>query len=293
MKISLVVIFNHRFDDNIPTIKKIYENRFDIILFLVPFYDGNDKSVIPVYECSHQFQGYLIQAYDKLIKTKSDYYLFVSDDMILNPNINQYNLIDELNLNDKDVLLPELIPLNSFNRFVWIHSRYSSWPFFNKATTWHDNIPNKEEALSLFKKFMGYEYPETYTDDFLLNATEEEKTRFIIDNNGDLTIPYPMMSGYSDIFILSKKVLYSVSRTCGVFSAMNLFVEIAFPTSIVLNVPREKVLTIDMTKYKRGDYWENDVKLFEEKYSFSLNKLITEWESDKLFVHPVKLSKWR
>ena len=48
-KVCLVVIFNHRFDRNLPALRKIYGERFAGIRFLVPFYDGSDADVIPVY----------------------------------------------------------------------------------------------------------------------------------------------------------------------------------------------------------------------------------------------------
>ena len=292
IKICLVILFNHRFDNNIPILRKIYADKFNTIRFLVPFYDGNDKDVIPVYECSYQFQGFLIQAYEKLVQTQSDYYFFIADDMVLHPDIDQSNVLERINMVDKDVFISEMYLINSANRFNWIHSRYSSKPFLHKSTSWKGNIPDRCVALDTFRDFWDYEYPERYLDDFWGNQPEEEKARFVKDNGGDITIPYPMAGGYSDIFILSKYVLFPISRTCGVFSAMNLFVEIAFPTSIVLNVARDKVVTIDMTRYKAGAYWEDNIRLFEEKYSLNLEKLLDEWDNTKLFVHPVKLSKW-
>ena len=292
MNICLVILFNHRFDRNIPLLRKHYADKFDTIRFLVPFYDGNDKDVIPVYECSYQFQGFIIQAYEKLVQTQADYYLFVADDMILHPDIDQSNVLERLNMVGKTVFISEMYLINSENRFNWIHSRFSSKPFLHKSTSWKGSIPDKKEAMNLFKDFWDYDYPESYIDGFWGEQSEEEKARFIKDNGGSIAIPYPMAGGYPDIFILSRDVLFPIARTCGVFAAMNLFVEIAFPTSIVLNVTRDKVVTLDMTRYKTGAYWGDNIRLFEEEYSLSLKKLIDEWDDTKLFVHPVKMSKW-
>ena len=113
-------------------------------------------------------------------------------------------------------------------------------------------------------------------------------------NGGSYEIPYPMARGYADIFGISKKVLYSIARTCGIFSAMNLFVELALPTAIVLNVARDRVIEEKQTTYRCVALWGNDeVENYESRYDCDLRKLLNEWEKDVLFVHPVKLSKWK
>ena len=62
-RIALVVIYNHRFDGNISIVEDLYRERFSNIFHLVPFYDGDRPDVIPVYENSFQFQGYIAQGF--------------------------------------------------------------------------------------------------------------------------------------------------------------------------------------------------------------------------------------
>lgn len=62
-KLALMVIYNHRFDKNIELIEKLYSPSFSNIFHIIPFYDGNKENVIPVYESSYQFEGYISQAY--------------------------------------------------------------------------------------------------------------------------------------------------------------------------------------------------------------------------------------
>lgn len=90
-KVCLVIIFNHRFDKNLPLLRQIYGKRFSNIRFLVPFYDGADSDVIPIYESSYQFQGYFIQAYEKLNNLQCSHYLFIGDDLIIHPQFDEYN----------------------------------------------------------------------------------------------------------------------------------------------------------------------------------------------------------
>ena len=205
---------------------------------------------------------------------------------------NENNLIESLNMEGKEVFFREFIPVNSHNRFRWFHARYASAPFFDKGTRWRSSLPTKEAALTLFKDFYGQDYPDRFGDDFWWNATEGDKEAFIERNGGTLDIPYPLMGTYSDIFIVHIDKLYDIARTCGVFSAMNLFVEIAIPTAIFLNVKREKVVTISETSYTSGLYWKENIQKFEEEYTYSLKKLHEGWKDEWLFVHPVKLSKW-
>src|SRR5438309_2566399 len=56
-KAALIIVFNHRYDKNIPLLETLYEGRFSNIYYLVPFYDGEKENVIPVYENSFRFQG--------------------------------------------------------------------------------------------------------------------------------------------------------------------------------------------------------------------------------------------
>ncbi|MBQ4494506.1 MAG: hypothetical protein II968_01940 [Selenomonadaceae bacterium] len=103
-KVCLVIIFNHRYDKNLPLLRKIYGKRFSEIRFLMPFYDGSDADVIPVYESSYQFQGFLIQAYEKLKNIPCTHYLFVADDLILHPDLNETNFATQTNIQNKKFL---------------------------------------------------------------------------------------------------------------------------------------------------------------------------------------------
>lgn len=95
-KTCLVIIFNHRYDKNISKLRRIYGERFSDIKFLMPFYDGDDADVIPVYESSYQFQGFLVQAYEKLKNISCTHYLFIADDLIINPKFTENNFADSI-----------------------------------------------------------------------------------------------------------------------------------------------------------------------------------------------------
>lgn len=79
--IALVLIHNHRFDRNLPLLDAMYQSRFDRVWHLMPFYDGDRENVIPVYENSFQFQGYVAQGRRFLEEPGITHYFFAADDL--------------------------------------------------------------------------------------------------------------------------------------------------------------------------------------------------------------------
>ena len=308
-KVCLVIIFNHRFDKNLPLLRKIYGERFSEIRFLMPFYDGADADVIPVYESSYQFQGYLIQAYEKLKDIPCSHYLFIADDLIINPNFDEKNFVEQSTMLDKKFLCMEFSPLNSPNKFRWHWTAGSSKPFYDPATSWRNSLYTYGEALDKFNNFFGENYKEAYDEAFFGNPNVPGGTMiggwndaqgfirianyFIATNGNTLHIPYPMAcrGGGADIFCIIKDSLFEFSRLCGIFSAMNMFVEIAIPTATVLTYKRN-----DVVFFKSSSeliMWGNDRIAFENKYDKDFSRLYNEWDGKLFYVHPVKLSGWK
>jgi hypothetical protein len=90
---------------------------------------------------------------------------------------------------------------------------------------------------------------------------------------------------------------------CGVFAAMNLFVELALPTAMVLSAKeivtendlelRGKALWPDGGQRLNGDL-EPAYGDYEELagYNFNLKQLLDNFPETYIYLHPVKLSKW-
>lgn len=297
-KVCLVIIFNHRFDKNISKIKSLYKDKFSNIVMLVPFYDGQEEGVIPVYESSYQFPGYLIQAYEKLVKIDADRYVFSGDDVLLNPELTENNIIQELGMSEKKAFIRSISKLNRRGSFGWAHAFNSSVPFLNKATNWKESLPIYEEAKKRFEDFFNEPYEDEYTEDFFYKENYDkeklmhEKLKFIQLNGNTNKIPYPQALGYSDFVILSKDILFSVARLSGIFSAMNVFAEIALPTAIVLTLKREEVVVLSDTKYTAIVNWGRDRVTFGNRNEMNIENLYRNWKSNNLFIHPIKLSMW-
>ncbi len=300
-KVCLVCVFNHRFENNIVKLKKIYGNRFSLMRFLVPFYRGEEnEEIIPVYESSYYFGGFFIQALEKLMALDADYYLFAADDLILNPQINEENFRDFFGLNDtKKCYIDYIQMLNSAGGISWHHSRPSSLPFFSKGLLWRRELPPYSEAMSRFETFFGEPYKEKYDEKFFLCGDDINEINTLVqnfyDNNGhSFDIPYPMAKAYSDILILRKDSMCDFSKLCGIFSAMNVFVEIAIPTSLVLLFDREEISCLSDTIYSSKLVWHEPVffKELNDKYQHKFSAVYENWDERTLYVHPVKLSEW-
>ena len=98
--ICLSFVFNHKYEKNIPKLKKIYKERFSTIRFLSPFSDWNEDDIIPIYDLD-SFSGCLPSVFSS--PKDFDYHAFLQDDLILNPQLNEENLIEKLNCTARDI----------------------------------------------------------------------------------------------------------------------------------------------------------------------------------------------
>lgn len=300
--VCLVIIFNHRYDANLQKLRDIYGSRFHTIRFLMPFYNGDDPDVISVFESSYQFQGYLIQAYKELTELGCHYYVFIGDDLILAPELDEDSIIHEVSLDKHKVVCTGIEPVNHENGFGWSHARFSPRAFYHRSTRWLDSLLPIKDAEERFREFFGDGFNRYYSDGFfngrLPGESEEAHQRsmgaFLRLNHETREMPYPIAMGYSDFFCISSNKLYEIAYYCGVFSAMNLFCEIALPTAIVLTTKREDVLSLsDLNDRSHLAIWGDDErKAFDAKYDSSYLKLKEEWPEKCLYIHPVKLSHW-
>lgn len=288
-KVALLVIYNHRFDKNIPIVQRLYSKRFSNIYHIVPFYDGKVEgaNVIPVYESSYYFQGYISQAYSHISGMGYTHFLIIADDLILNPEINEHSLWEKVGISDKDCFVPaEPIVLQEHKDFwspLWEGLKYK----VNISGVEVKNIlPSREEALVRFKH---HNIPTTPVPYSILFRHWKYFLLAIKKIPWNRRLNYPLVGCYSDTFLVTADVMDNFCKYCGAFAATNLFVELAIPTSLVLSTNNLK-FDKDI-KLHYGAFWPNTIG-FLDKYENSLDKLINDYPEDMFFVHPVKLSKW-
>lgn len=302
MKIALLVVYNHRFDRNIPIIEKHYGKYFSYIYHIVPFYDGKKDNVIPVYECSYQFQGYIAQAYQYLKNRGFTHFFIIADDMIINPQLNEDNIFDFLKIKESDDFITSFLDLSS-TKWDRVYNAIF-WDPYERGTEIRNIIPSEKEAYERLK-LKGFDSLYISNSAFLKyfirgcwhyspKKSLSVIKRWILNIWNGYRLLYPMVGGYADIFLLTANSMDKISNYLGAFAAQNLFVEIAFPTSFLLVSNSFKTLTdIGM----KGQFpWKgaitDDID-FAKKYDYNLSKLINDYPKDYLYLHPIKLSKWK
>ena len=312
-KATLVIIYNHHYPSNIERLNLIYGVRFKSIYHVIPFYDGERSDVIPVYENSFQFQGYIAQASSIINKDDSDHFLFIADDMIINPKINESSYAEIFGVNSSANFIPELLQLGEIENYWSRLSEACAWGLKAPGVESASQLPSFEEAMQIFKEFgWGPQLINSSAifqkDRFwatLLRGLLRGKIRLSlvgtllrikIFNRGDYKVlqrkvhlHYPLVGGYSDIVLISKQDLPKFARYCGVFAASRLHVELAIPSSLVF-ATRNIVTEKDISRSGRA-YWGDEVKEFDV-YNGNLDTLLENFPDEKLYIHPIKLSEW-
>jgi len=323
-KVVLVVIYNHRFDKNIDIIEKIYKGRFSNIFHLMPFYTGNIPNVIPVYEHSHYFQGFITQGFEKFYNKSADNYIFLSDDLILNPVINEKNYKDHFKLGEHTNFL-----ISKNNK--WNSDKY--WPWTINALNFErdyrginvsSELPTYDEAIKIMTS-QGIKIEQVSNKQLLprrgTNRYYSKIARFILDRldrkkitwtkyklkslsffsllfsikneiyASTFPLSYPLVWSHADLVVVNSKNIKKFVHYCGIFAACNLFVEIALPTALVLSEPKQ-IVDCNNLLFRNGHLWNREQMKLLKPFDECLQKLLENFPEEYLYIHPVKLSKW-
>jgi hypothetical protein len=294
--VQLVVVFNHRYDANLPKLDAIYGERFGNIRYLMPFYDGPRGDVIPVYESSAQFSGFFAQAYRELSTIDADFFAFAGDDLLLHPRLNQENLAAELGLRDGGGYIKSLASLAA-QPDHWQYTLPTLQAFrpvpFVKAL---DELPDAPTARRLIERH-GITLPPAQRRQLIRNARKAHgglsllrHLHFILRQHQPGQ-EYPVVTGYADLIVISKSALREFCRFCGIFAAMNLWVETAVPTALALAC--KQVVVEQQTRWRGTELWQPDaVNRRMQASGYDISTLLAGYRDDELYVHPVKLSRF-
>ena len=296
-KIALLVIYNHRYDKNIHRINEIYANRFSNIYHIMPFYDGDIENVIPVYDSSFQFQGYISQAFQHLKNKGFSHFVCVADDMVINPRLNEQNFFQLSGIAEDACFVHELRDLRDVRR-RWFHiGNAIRFSIFNRGLEIDAILPSREEALNAFQK---HNIPTRLVPEWPYQSLKRSVRETLLKYRKilyyrilqRLYFSYPLVGGYSDMIVVPNTVMPKFCQYCGAFSAARLFVEIAIPTSMILC--SEKVQTIqDICMKDSLILPRNKDRDFLPKFNHSYDQLVSAFPEDMLYIHPIKLSQWK
>jgi hypothetical protein len=294
--ICLSFVFNHQFEKNIPKLKELYKERFSTIYFLSPFTNWNQaEDIIPIYETSIHFQGYFAQAFSYLPKD-FDYYVFCADDLILNPKLNEGNLIEKLSCN-QSAYIKYLNPIWEHS-FAWHKFSDSlSFPDANNPIPIQQFLPQREELLKTYERH-GLKYRNLGLHNF---RGIHQKTvsieriicgiKYLFRYGFKRYVHFPLIEGYSDLIVIPKENLQSFCQLCGIFGAMNLWVDAAVATSMVLSC--ESITQEHDNDMIGKEFWNPiDAKKAISKAEGKIEKISSLFSEETSYIHPIKLSEF-
>jgi len=295
--VRVLFVFNHKYEKNLDKLRSLYGERFHDVRYLMPFYTGNRPDVIPVYESSSEFQGFFAQAARSFIDPKVTHYVFTADDLLLNPSLNDETIISAFGLGEGEAYIDGLLALSD---------EPLQWPHLLKALpVWRDEqyvmykseLPSQEEAARrmasngcpvgdlTWKNLKSYgkwkRYPGWYYH-----------LKLMLKRKGRIKMPYPMVKAYSDVVIVPRASIEKFCHYCGVFAAMGLWVEVAIPTALALSC--DKIVQTRETGRTGLAVWTAaEVEEIGRKADYDVHKVFSVIGNDQLYLHPVKLSKWK
>lgn len=290
----LAIVYNHQYNENIDKLEDIYKGRFANIVHLVPFYSGKKKNVYSIYENSYFFQGYIAQSSRFILNDQYDHYLFLADDIYLNPNINEINYKEHFKLKINSSFLPNIIELCKKRDFWMRIVDAQKFRLKYSGVECYKYLPAQSSAIEKFDKFnISYSRPKIFSKAFYsCNFFELLKKIFFYKNIFGInqSYEYPLAGGYSDIIIVDKKSFKKFAEISGIFSALRLHVELAIPTALILSA--DEIVTENQLKLKGMPLWSSEDMKYLNKFELKIDNLKNNFPKDILYIHPIKISKY-
>ena len=312
---SAVFLFNHRFERNLDKLDALYADRFPRRTYLMPFARSERADVCAVHETSWHFSGHVAQGAASFIDDTATHYVFISDDLILNPRFNADNIIRELGLPSGAGYIKSLAPLDA-NRYAWHRALPATIALKRNGAgfDWRAELPPEDDARAKFAA-MGLA-------DHVPSIQSVAQARHILGTvlpaAGYLTAPwmaklrgkpsdYPLLMGYADFFVVPASAIRQFAHLCGVFAALDIFAEVAVPTALALAcdtvitemMPGARFAEADAPRradfpWQGTEFWDPaETPAFAARYGNEWQRLMKEFPEQWLYVHPVKLSQWR
>ena len=306
--VTLCVLFNHPYPPNIAALRELYAPRFSDVMFIHLDDEHIEPNVYNSYRAGYNFQGLIADNSQAFMDRKSDLYVFVHDDVMLNPLINEENVRSKLKVSTNGAFLPGFNPIHgSVNRpgdrgWNWIVG--ALWKLMNPSNTvsgsglrnlWRD-MPKLAKTREQLGAKYGFSFDKLYYDPasplpqaFGFNdpRRDEQLVKLIFEDLFDhtatppsLELPMPVFGGLSDLFAVDGSIMSQVLHGFGLMAAANIFVEVAIPT-ILLNVA-------DYVTQLHDVEFRSDWGFQRER--MPVREVVDGFRSDMLAYHPVKLS---
>lgn len=320
-KTGLVVLFNHNHEKNIPLIKHLYNERFSEMKILMPFYYGSDKDVIDVFGNSFVFHTYIAQAREKIMTMNCDDFLIIGDDLLLNPDLNELNFHQKLNIPHGAFYIDNVedISTGDYYRPLIEATKFTTTPpgldssaarllpsYENAFTILHDKGLMNSSILSKCTPFY-----QPWIKPFSANLYKNYKIfkgrvwhflNYLKWKFRPKKASYPCVFGYSDIILIPRDRMEELCHYLEIMATWQMFVELAIPTSISL-LKNAHVVYSNSIPYKTGNVWypqnpnhfkniNEKINQLSDKCKGEINNLKEHFPNEYLYLHPVKLSQF-
>ncbi len=266
---------------------------------------GNRKDVVPVYGNSLYFQGFFAEGAQAFIEKRHTHYIFVADDLLLNPVLGERSILDILGIGAATLFITNLRPPHQMWRGYPHIRKVLSWTKHTTGVEYRTLLPSNEEAKARFATH-------GLTADRVPGSVLNQPVGWYGASPGSLwlaakrlmlnafystkswELPYPLLYGYADFLIVDASAIEEFCYLCGVFAAMNVFVEFAAATALVLAAKAVKTDDSSTSGFRGYMTWDSaSLDQIYARYEGDLTRLMAGFPPKQTFIHPIKLSKWR
>ena len=311
-QVCAIFLFNHKFEANVARLEKMYADRFQHRRYIMPFASAPDRQVLRVYELSWNFSGHMAQAAAGYVDPEFTHYAFIADDLILNPALDEHNLVEHLGIGMDGGYIKSLAATDAVRyRWPWSGETAMSLRKFGRGFDYRKELPSADEAKARFEA-MGLHFPKPVPRSlkdliYTFGTLPRRSPWAFLMGLGTLgkAAEFPLLSGYADFVVVPASAIKQFVHYCGVFAALNIFAEVAVPTALALSA-QHTVTELEIGSHfkneearrlpgraKGVEFWDPDeANTFAERMEYSLDKLVSDYPPEWLYVHPVKLSRF-
>lgn len=312
-RICAVFLFNHRYEKNVPVLERIYAERFSHRHYIMPFSRVAAPNISSVFEAGRNFSGHLAQASRDFIRPEFTHYVVIADDLLLNPALNEGNLLGRLGLEPDQGYIKDLTAADALRM---------TWPWASEAALAYRRgrasidvaalLPDPRAARAKLEA-MGIRFPQPGPGGPLAlwrwyqAVGRRARASFLMGlaMRGQPS-DYPFVSGYSDFLVIPAAAMEEFVRIAGTLAALNIFAEIAVPTALALacaSIRTELPLNTHFASHPeatggagalRGvEVWDRaGMDRLGSWIDGALPDMLDAFPPNWLYLHPVKLSRF-
>src|SRR5262245_16275323 len=300
--IALCIIYNHSFVRNVEVLDRLYASSFDRILHIVPNHKSTRKDILTAYRSSHVFQGYLADNRSTIEALDADYIAFAADDCLLNYRCIVDKVSAGIDRTQASAFFPAFAgPLAAPSAWKWVHTLPTVSRFFGsprlanpQVEGWLDCLPDLDRARRALGRYDAAELclnRPTSDDLSKYSAIDRAAIAALFGEARAIELPFPFVRGLTDFWVLAKDSIAEFLHYCGIFSSLNLWMEVAIPTAAAL-LDKKVVFANDLGLRFDWDWWDpqRPPRWPQPTELDDIYRMLEGMPPDLLFRHPVKLS---